>query len=129
MTTYITGIIAALCTFLFVFELLRRGILKEKFAVLWLVVSSGLLLIAIFPSLLAWAARLLGITLPANLLFILAGLILLLVSVQLSFEVSKLDTRVRRLAEDQALLREQVNKLSAPLLSDVSSIKPDDNNK
>ncbi len=112
MTAYIAGIVGAAFTFGFVLELLRRGILREKFAVLWLVVSFGLLVVAVFPPVLGWLAALVGIALPANLLFILGGLILLLVSVQLSFEVSRLEGRTRRLAEDLALLHEQVRVLS-----------------
>jgi hypothetical protein len=109
--TYVLGIVAALATTGFVLELLRRGILREKFAGLWLVVSLMLLVLAVFPALLAWGASLVGIAVPANLLFFLAAVLLLLVSVQLSYEVSRLEGRTRRLAEELALLRDDVRKL------------------
>ncbi len=105
---YLLGVAAAVLATVFVVELLRRGILKEKFAALWLVVTGALLLIAVFPGVLSWLAQVLGVQLPSNLLFFLAAVVLLLVSVQLSFEVSKLEARTRRLAEDLALLREEV---------------------
>ncbi len=112
MTGYIAGIVAAVVLTVFIFELLRRGILQEKFAALWLLVSVGLLVFAVFPAVLAWLARLLGIALPSNLLFLLAGLLLLFVSVQLSFEVSKVEGRTRRLAEEVALLHHEVDALA-----------------
>lgn len=107
---YLLGVAAAVLATAFVVELLRRGILKEKFAALWLLVTGALLVMAIFPSLVQWAATLLGVQLPANLLFFMAAVVLLLVSVQLSYEVSKLESRTRRLAEDLALLREEVRR-------------------
>lgn len=99
------GLSAALVLAAFVFELLRRGILREKFAALWLAVSALLILVAVMPRLLRSAARSLGFAVPSNLLFFAAILFLLLVAVQLSHEVSKLEARTRRLAEDLALLR------------------------
>ena len=111
---YLLGVVAALATLVFVVELLRRGILREKYAVLWLVVSAGLVLVAFVPEVLVRAAGLLGVVVPANLLFFVAGVVLLLVSVQLSYEVSRLEARTRRLAEEIALLRAMVERRDAP---------------
>lgn len=104
------GILAAVATLGFVIELLRRGVLREKFAALWLVVSVGLVVIALFPGLLAWVSGLLGVEIASNLLFFAAAVLLLLVSVQLSYEVSRLESRTRRLAEDLALLRAELRQ-------------------
>ncbi len=114
---YLLGVAAAVVAAVFVVELLRRGILKEKFAALWLLVTGVLLVIAVFPGVLSWLATVLGVQLPSNLLFFLAAVVLLLVSVQLSFEVSKLEARTRRLAEDLALLREEVRGNDDPSAS------------
>jgi hypothetical protein len=107
----ILGLAAAILTTLFVVELLRRGYLREKFAALWLAVSAGVLVMAAFPRIVSWAAELLGVQVPANLLFFLTAVLLLLVSVQLSYEVSRQEARTRRLAEEIALLREAVRRL------------------
>lgn len=108
MTNYLLGVAASLATLVFVIELLRRGILQERFAALWLIVSSTLLVLALFPRLVVSASHALGFALPSNLLFFVAIIFLLLVVVQLSFEVSKLEGRTRRLAEDLALLTWEV---------------------
>lgn len=110
-STYFLGLFAAAGTVLFVLEMLRRGILREKFAALWLLVSLAVLTFAVFPSLLVRLSALLGIALPANLLFLMAAVLLLLVSVQLSFEISRVEARTRRLAEDLALLRHELATL------------------
>jgi hypothetical protein len=106
---YVVGLATALATLVFVIEMLRRGILREKYAALWLLVATALLVVAIFPQLLAWAASSAGVAVPANLLFFVSGIVLLLVSVQLSYEVSRLEARTRRLAEEVALLRNAVD--------------------
>lgn len=113
MRTYIVGIVAALLVTFFVWEMLRRGVLREKFAALWLVVCSGMCVFAFFPALVGMLSRAVGIALPSNFLFIIVGLILLVISVQLSYEISRVEARSRRLAEDVALLAEKVNRLSA----------------
>lgn len=110
-STYLLGLLAATGTVLFVFEMLRRGILREKFAALWLIVSLAVLVFATFPSLLVSLSGWLGIALPANLLFLMSAVLLLLVSVQLSYEISRVEARTRRLAEDLALLRHELSVL------------------
>ena len=123
--TYAVGIVTALATLLFVVEMLRRGILREKYAALWLLVASALMVGAVFPRLLSWTASLLGVAVPANLLFFVSGVVLLLVSVQLSYEVSRAEARTRRLAEEVALLREIVDG-GLPGRRDVAEGEPAD---
>ena len=112
--TYVLGLVAALVTLGFVIELLRRGVLLEKFAALWLLVSVAIVIMAIFPTTLTWLADLLGVEVPSNLLFLMGGVLLLLVSVQLSHEVSRVEARTRRLAEEIALLRYELNGREGP---------------
>lgn len=105
--SYVLGLLAAVGTAAFIFEMLRRGILREKFAAPWMFVGGGLLLCAVFLGLLRTVADLVGAAVPSNLLFLMAA-VLLLVSVQLSYEVSRPKARSRRLAEEIALLRHEV---------------------
>jgi hypothetical protein len=104
------GLAAAVLLLAFVIELLRRGILRERFAALWLLVSAMLMLGALFPGILTRAAGALGFQIVSNLLFFSAIVFLLLVAIQLSNEVSRLEARTRRLAEDLALLSAQVQQ-------------------
>ena len=111
MTPNILAGVAALITFVFVFYLLRRGVLREKYAVLWLFFSGAALFFAIFPSALEWISALIGVAAPVNLLFFTTVLLLVLVSVQLSYELSRHEMRIRRLAEEVALLQEQIDNI------------------
>lgn len=111
MTPNILAALTAVVTFIFVFSLLRKGVLREKYAGLWLFFSGAALLFAIFPRLLVWFSGLIGVAEPVNLLFFITVVLLILVSVQLSYELSRHEARIRRLAEDVALLDQQIREL------------------
>ena len=114
MTAQILGALASIITFVFVFWLLRRGVLREKYAVLWLLLSGAALFFSIFPGALKWISDLLGVETPANLLFFVTIVLLVLVAVQLSYELSRHEARIRRLAEEVALLDREVKDLREP---------------
>jgi hypothetical protein len=111
MTAQIMGVLASVVTFVFVFWLLRRGVLREKYAVLWLALSGLALILSLFPAALNWLTSLLGVQTPANLLFFVTVVLLVLVSVQLSYELSRHEARIRRLAEESALLAREIEDL------------------
>ena len=111
MTAYVLAAVAAVLTFVFVFALLRRGVLQEKYAVLWLLISGAVLVLAVIPGALLWVSDLIGVETPANLLFFVTVVVLVLVSVQLSYELSRHELRIRRVAEEVALLQRQIDDL------------------
>ena len=99
------GSIVVVAILFFVFEMLRRQKLREKYAVLWIVIGIGTLLLAAFPALLEQASGLLGIQVPANLLFITTLVLLVGVCLHLSREQSQAEDEVRILCEEVALLK------------------------
>jgi hypothetical protein len=105
VTAYTLGLIGAAVTLLVVFEMLRRRMLREKYAVFWVFLAVLIAVVAVFPGLLAAVARLTGVQVPANLLFFVASLVLLAVNVQLSTEICRLEDRTRALAEELAMVR------------------------
>ena len=107
----ILGLIGSLITLGVLFELLRRRRLREKYAVFWGVVALFTLVIAAFPPLLYWLADLVGVAVPANLLFFVASMLLMVVSIQHSHELGRMEDRTRTLAEEIALLRLRVDQL------------------
>lgn len=122
VASYILGIIAALVTLGVVIELLRRRRLRERHAVWWLFAGTLALITGVFPSILDWAAGLLGITLPVNLVFFVSIAILVLVCIQHSSELTRLESKTRTLAEAAALLDVRVRDLE----SAVSASSPED---
>jgi hypothetical protein len=107
----LVGVVAGIFVLILTIELLRRHALREKYAVLWLLISIIGVTFTIFPGVLAWVSERLGFALPANLVFALAALVLLVVGMQLSLEVGRLEDRSQRLAEEVALLRHDLERL------------------
>lgn len=111
MTPNVLAAVTAFITLIFIVDLLRRGVLKEKYAVLWLLFAGAALFFAVFPGVLDRLAALIGVYSPVNLLFFVTIVLLVLVSVQLSYELSRHEARIRRLAEESALLSERLERL------------------
>lgn len=115
--------------------LLLRRQLREKYAVLWLAIGLAVLLLGIFPQALAWLTSSLGFQLPANLIFTMAIGLLLAVTLHLSWELTRSEERLRRLAEEAAIsrlgqeeLRRDVDELQAKMRAESSSKSDDDRN-
>lgn len=108
--TYIFGIIVACVVLASVVELLRRRRLRERHALWWIVAGVIALIVAIFPTLLQTAAAGLGITVPTNLGFFVCIVLLFMVSVSQSAELTVLEEKTRLLAERAALLEERVER-------------------
>jgi hypothetical protein len=105
------GIALSLLILALVFWMLLTRRLREKYAVMWIVIALSVLLLGLFPQLLLWATALLGVQVPANLLFALAITLLLGVSLHLSWELSQAEDEIRRVAEEAALSRAEIDRL------------------
>ena len=108
--TYVLGLVGAAAVLSLVCELLRRRHLRGKYALLYLVLAGVVALFAVVPASLGGLARLLGVEVPANLLFFAALLVLLMVTMQLAYESGRLEEETRVLAEEVALLRLDVER-------------------
>jgi hypothetical protein len=97
----------------FVFELVRRRRLREGFSALWFLTCLGILVLVLFPDLLAWAARLLGVERPSYVLFVFGMVFLVVVEVHHSVVLSSLLEQTKSLAQSVALLEaEQRERLA-----------------
>ena len=104
--TEAVGIVGAILVIGVVLRLVVRRRLLVKYAALWLVVSVVLVVMALIPDSLSGLAHLLGFVVPANLLFFAGFVLLLFVTVQISVELTSVERRVQRLAEEIAIMQE-----------------------
>ena len=93
---------------LLVLELIRRGRLKERYALLWLFSGVVLLILSLSRALLEYLSRKVGIFYPPSLLFLIAFVFLLLITLHFSAVISGLSEKNKRLAQEIALLRQEV---------------------
>ncbi len=115
MTGYAFALLLSLIALGFVIQLLRTRRLREKYAGLWLVVLVTIIVLALFPGIAFRVASAVGVQTPSNLLFATSVLVLLLVSIQLSTEVSQLEEETRTIAERTALVAHRVEELERQL--------------
>lgn len=124
----IAAFVLAVIILVVIFELLRRKILREKYAVLWLVVGLATLVLAAFPRLLDLVAGILRVQVPSNLLFALSIILALGVCLHLSWEISIVESEIRDLAEESAIQRAHVARLESridALSATIQSSSPD----
>jgi hypothetical protein len=95
----------------FVLHLVRSGRLRAKYAMLWSTVGAGLTVLAAFPGLLDWTATHVGIYYPPAAFLTAAVAFLLVLAVHFSWELSRLEERSRTLAEEIALLRQDLRRV------------------
>lgn len=111
ITSYIFGILAALLTLGVVIEMLRRGRMRERHAIWWLIAGTLALIIGIFPGTLNWAGEVFGVAVPVNLVFFVSIAVLFLVCIQHSTELTALESKTRTLAERSALHELRIEEL------------------
>ena len=92
----------------FILRLVRRRELRGKYSLLWLAVGIFGLVIALVPGLLDDVADWVGVSYPPAILFVIAIAFLLLVVVHLSWELTRLEDRTRTLAQELAMLRQDL---------------------
>tara|TARA_B100000686_G_C16697855_1_gene921604 strand:+ start:396 stop:746 length:351 start_codon:yes stop_codon:yes gene_type:complete len=101
--------VLALGALIFVIHLVRLQVLKAKYSILWLATGVGLAIAAAVPGFLDWSAELLGIWYQPTLFLLLAIGFLLLLTMHFSYELSRMESRIRHLAEELALIRKKIN--------------------
>ncbi len=99
------------CCFIFVYtlNLVRRRKLREEYSVLWLATSLLMFILVIRYEWLVALTSLTGAGLPTTTLFLFSIIFLMLIAVQFSIKLSYLTDQVKNLAQENALLRSEVN--------------------
>lgn len=105
------ALIVCLLVFFFNIYMIRQRHLKEEYSVLWLGTSIVMFVLVLKYDWLETLTRLIGAGLPTTTLFIGSIIFLMLISVQFSIKISKLSNQLKDLAQDNALLRAELNSL------------------
>lgn len=107
----VVAIITTLALLIFVFDLVRRRKLMERYSLLWLLAAVVLLVLAIFSELLSELSAAIGIATPSNALFAVAIGFLVLLVLHFSTTISRLTDESKVLAQRLALAEERLHRL------------------
>jgi hypothetical protein len=106
VTTFAVLLVVSLCFTALTVRAMRRSMLREQIAILWIVVSVLMVGISLtFPfHLLDHLARAIGIKYGSDLVFFAALVFMVVLAFQMSVTITRLNARTTRLAQELALL-------------------------
>lgn len=90
---------------------LKRKSLNLKYSLLWIFSGVLMLVFILFPTLINWVARLLGVAEPMNTIFALGLFFTMTILMSITAIVSKLNDRIKRLIQANALLERRIREL------------------
>ena len=90
-------------------NMIRKKALELRYALAWLGVGVGVLVLDIFPGLMGIVSKMLGIASPVNMLFFFGFCFSLIIIFVLTIAVSRMSIRIKELAQELALYRKASN--------------------
>lgn len=96
---------------LYIGRMLKKGKIEFKYAFLWIGTSLIVLLITVFPSILAFFSSLIGIELPVNLVYFLGIILNLVITFAITASYSKLKEMVYKNTQYISLLENKIDRL------------------
>lgn len=105
MNTRIQIIVAVIIVIalIIIINMIRKKALELKYALSWLMVGIGVLILDIFPGIMEWGAEFMGIQLPVNMLFFMGFCFALIIIFILTISVSRMSIRIKNLSQELAL--------------------------
>ena len=105
MSVKIQIIIAVLiiCALIVIIDMIRKKRLELSYALSWLLVGIGELILDVFPQLIKTISEKIGIVSPVNMLFFFGFCFSLVIIFVLTIAVSKLSIKIKQLAQQIAI--------------------------
>lgn len=106
----IVALIVNIFILFFIINSIKKGKLKEKFALFWILSSICFIAFSVWFSPIEYLATVLGIADPLNLLYMIGAIFLIFVNLQFSFSLSKKANNYKSMAQRIALLEDRLSK-------------------
>lgn len=95
-----------------IINMIRKKGLELRYALAWLIVGGGVLILDFFPTLITCIAHVTGIASPINMLFFLGFCFSLCIIFVLTVAVSRMSIRIKELTQELALyMKKEDNRL------------------
>lgn len=108
LTIQIISLVSALLFLLFIFRLIVKGQLREEYSILWIICTVILIVFSIWRKGLEQISLALGVFYPPSLIFLAALFAITIFLVHLSVVVSRQQSQIKILAQEVALLRNEL---------------------
>lgn len=100
--------IGVLIALMIIVNMIRRKELELSYALSWMGVGVGVLILDCFPGTITWLAQILGIERPMNMLFFLGFCFSLVIIFILTVTVSRMSNKLKQMAQEIALLKDEL---------------------
>lgn len=101
------GLVLALCV---IINMIRKKALELRYALAWLLVGFGTLILDLFPGVMMGLAKFMGIEVPSNMLFFLGFCFALIIIFVLTIAVSRMSIRIKNLTQEMALYKKYMQE-------------------
>ena len=108
-------ILGAFALFGMIVYLIKHKKIEVKYSIIWLAFSATMILFALFPYLVLVLGDISGVANPVNFIFMTLFAFSLLIMLSLSAVISGFSTKIKRLAQTNALLEKRVRELENKL--------------
>lgn len=106
----VIGVIIVAMIF-YIANMVRRKKIDLRYTLSWMCLGVVLLLLDIFPGIMEWLADLIGIKTPSNMVFFFGFILIVILVYSLTTSVSRLSDKSKKLTQEVALLREELERL------------------
>ena len=103
--------IGAVALFGMIVYLIKHKKIEVKYSIIWLAFSATMILFAVFPYLVLVLGDISGVINPVNFIFMTLFVFILLILLSVSAVISGFSTKIKRLAQANALLEKRVREL------------------
>jgi hypothetical protein len=110
--TQALSIIGSVFLLFVIIHLIRKEYLKEGYALLWIFTGVVVFILSAFNEVLFFFSSFIGVYYAPAALFLVLIVGLLLIAIHFSTVISKHDKRLKELAQENSLLKEEVKKLT-----------------
>lgn len=97
--------------FFIIYYFLRNRKIKEEYAILWLIAVFLFALVSVYRPILNYISVIMGIAYPPAALFLIIFVCLLMLNIHFSIEISRIKEDKKNLAQDLALLQNELLEL------------------
>lgn len=92
--------------------MVKKRSLELKYSLIWTIIGVIGLVIDLFPGMLPWISRALGIELVSNMLLVFGLFFAIIIIFYLTVNISRLSNRERKLTQEVALLRRDIEEMN-----------------
>src|SRR5712692_10934737 len=106
----IVSIVTSVAIFGIVVAMIRNGLLKERYALLWLCAAATTFVLSVWRDLLDKIALAMGVYYPPAFLFLFAFGWVLLMMLHFASVISGLSDRIKKLSQEVGILRDEIQR-------------------